>query len=451
MNARDRLQARLRRATRRDLLLVGIPALLLVVAAFWVGTRFIQPAPPATLTIASGAAGGAYQRYAAAYHAVLARYGIRLDERPTAGAVENVELLRRGAVEAGFMQGGAALAEPDDPLESLGALYYEPLWVFYREGLAKGSRLREIAQLKGRRIAVDLPGSGTFQLASEVLHANGMDAAPTRLVRIGGLEAAGALADGEVDAVFVVGPTQSAAVWTLLYTPGVQLLSLGNAEAYVRMFPQLNQVTLPRGAIDLVNDVPRHDITLLAPMATLVVRKDMHPAHVDLLLEAISEVHGAPGVFHRPGEFPRAQGVVFPLAPEAARYYKSGKPFLQNYLPFWAAILIDRMVVMLIPLFAVLIPVFRFAPALYSWRVRSRIYRRYGELKFLEAEVEREADRNLRDEWLKRLDAIERDVNRIPTPLAFADMLYTLRMHIGLVREAVMRKCGQPITTRGEQ
>ncbi len=440
MNARSRITARLRGASRRDLLLVGLPLLLLVVAAFWVAARFIQPAPPRTLTIATGGAGGAYERYGAAYQAVLARYHINLIQKPTAGSIENVELLRKGEVEAAFVQGGTARAEEDDALVSLGGLYYEPLWIFYRSSLAEKAPLTEVAQLRGRRISVDNPRSGNYALSLDILRANGMDHDATRLREIGGLEAAAALGAGKIDAVFVVGPTQSATVWTLLYTPGVRLMSLSQAEAYARMFPTLTRVTLPRGAIDLVNNIPARDVSLIAPTASLVVRKNLHPAHMDLLLQAVLEIHNAPGIFHRPGDFPRAQGVDFPLAPEAERYYKSGKPLLQRYLPFWAATLIDRMVVMLIPLFAVLIPVFKFAPALYGWRVRSRIYRRYGELKFLEAEVERHPDPKQRAEWLKQLDTIERDVNRIPAPLAFSDMLYTLRGHIGLVRDAILKR-----------
>ena len=440
MNVRSRITARLRSASRRDLLLVGFPLLLLVVAAFWVAARFIQPAPPRTLTIATGGAGGAYERYGAAYQAVLTRYHINLIQKPTAGSIENVELLRKGEVEAAFVQGGTANAEEDDALVSLGGLYYEPLWIFYRSSPAEKTPLTDVAQLRGQRIAVDSRRSGNYALALDILRANGMDQDATRLREIGGLEAAAALGAGDIDAVFVVGPTQSATVWTLLYTPGVRLMSLSQAEAYARMFPNLTRLTLPRGAIDLVNNIPTSDVSLIAPTASLVVRKDLHPAHMDLLLQAVSETHSAPGIFQRPGDFPRAQGVDFPLAPEAERYYKSGKPLLQRYLPFWAATLVDRMVVMLIPLFAVMIPVFKFAPALYGWRVRSRVYRRYGELKFLEAEVERHPDPQQREEWLKQLDTIERDVNRIPAPLAFTDMLYTLRGHIGLVRDAILKR-----------
>ncbi|MDP1984395.1 MAG: hypothetical protein Q8K23_17755, partial [Sulfuritalea sp.] len=237
-----------------------------------------------------------------------------------------------------------------------------------------------------------------------------------------------------------VGPTQSSLVWALLYTPGVSLMSLAHAEAYTRRFPHLARLVLPRGAIDLTLDIPPHDTQLVSPMATLLVREDTHPALIDLLMQAASEVHGAPGVFQKPGEFPRAGHSEFPLSKEAERYYKSGKPFLQRYLPFWAATLIDRMVVMLVPLLAVLVPLFKFAPQLYGWRVRSRIYRRYGELKFLENELNEDPGRHTRAEWLKKLEDIETDASGIRTPLTFSDMLYTLRGHIDLVRDMILRR-----------
>jgi hypothetical protein len=217
-------------------------------------------------------------------------------------------------------------------------------------------------------------------------------------------------------------------------------MNLARAEAYTRRFPYLTRLVLPRGVIDLTQDIPRDDIQLLSPMATLLAREDTHPALIDLLMQAADEVHGEPGVFQKPGEFPRAGHGEFPLSTEAERYYKSGKPFLQRYLPFWAATLIDRTVVMLLPLIVVLFPLLRFAPQIYGWRVRSRIYRRYGELKFLENEVNENAAAHSRAEWLDKLDRIEKDASTIRTPLAFTDMLYTLRVHIDLVRAIILRR-----------
>jgi hypothetical protein len=274
----------------------------------------------------------------------------------------------------------------------------------------------------------------------ELLAANGIDAKNTKLIEAGGLGLVERLQKNEIDAVFVVGPTQSSLVWALLYTPGVRLMSVTHADAYTRRFPHLARLVLPRGAIDLTQEIPPRDTQLVSPMAMLLVRDDMHPALIDLLMQAASEVHGEPGVFQKPGEFPRAGHGEFPLSKEAERYYKSGKPFLQRYLPFWAATLIDRMVVMLVPLLAVLVPLFKFAPQIYGWRVRSRIYRRYGELKFLENELNENPGQHSRAEWLAKLDAVESDASRIRTPLTFSDMLYTLRGHIDLVREMILRR-----------
>lgn len=429
----------LREYSPRDLLVVGLPLLLLVIAGFWFASRFIQPAPPSTLTISTGSAGGAYQRYGAAYKDTLARYGVELIEKPSAGAIENLARLRdpEQTVDVAFIQGGTARIQEDDALHSLGSLYYEPLWIFYRADLGTPARL---ADLKGKRIAIGGEGSGTRHLAEQLLFANQLDAKNTRLLAHSGLGLVQAFADRRIDAAFVVGPTQSATVWTLLHTPGVKLMNLVHADAYTRQFPYLNKLVLPRGAIDLAADQPPTDVVLLAPMATLVVREGTHPALIDLLMQAMSEAHGGTGVFQQAGEFPRATAsgsVDFPLSPEAQRYYKSGKPWLQRFLPFWAATLVDRLVVLLIPLFAVLIPVMKIAPSLYSWRIKSRIYKRYGELKFIEAELEADPAKLPRAQWHRRVDAIEEDVNHMPMPLAFSDMLYTLRLHLGLVRKAI--------------
>ncbi|MCM2305984.1 MAG: ABC transporter substrate-binding protein [Sulfuritalea sp.] len=424
----------------RDIVFVALPSLLLAVGAFWLAAQFIQPAPPDRLIVSTGSESGAYQRFAARYKDVLARYGIELVAKTSAGSTENLQRMRDPGfeVDAAFIQGGTARPGEDDELVSLGDFYHEPLWIFYREAALRGGD--KLLDLKGMRIAVGGAGSGTRQLAMELLAANGIDAKNTKLIEAGGMDLVERLQQRQIDAVFAVGPTQSALVWSLLYTPGVRLMSLSHAEAYTRRFPYLTRLLLPRGAIDLPLDIPPRDIQLVSPLATLLVREDTHPALIDLLMQAAAEVHGEPGVFQKPNEFPRAGHNGFPLSKEAERYYKSGKPLLQRYLPFWAATLIDRMVVMALPLLVVLLPLLKFAPQLYGWRVRSRIYRRYGELKFLENEVNENPAAHTRAEWLEKLDRIEDDASHIRTPLTFSDMLYTLRVHIDLVRDMILRR-----------
>ena len=424
----------------RDIVFVALPSLLLAIGAFWLAAQYIKPAPPDQLVISTGGEGGAYQIFAARYKDVLARYGITLVEKPSAGSTENLARLRdpQVAVDVAFIQAGTARPKEGDELLSLGDIYHEPLWIFYRE-TALGSS-DNLLDLKGKRIAVGGAGSGTRHLAMELLAANGIDAKNSKLIEVGGQDLLGRLQKNHFDAVFVVGPTQSSLIWSLLYAPGVRLMSLAHAEAYTRRFPYLTRLVLPRGAIDLTQDIPPQDTLLVSPMATLLAREDTHPALVDLLMQAADEVHGEPGVFQKPGEFPRAGHGEFPLSKEAGRYYKSGKPFLQRYLPFWAATLIDRTVVMLLPMVVVLLPLIRFAPQIYGWRVRSRIYKRYGELKFLENEVNANPAQHSRVEWIEKLERIERDASAIRTPLTFTDMLYPLRAHIDLVREAILRR-----------
>lgn len=431
---------RLRLQGWRDALSVALPALLLAVVAFWLAAQFVKPAPPDRLVIGTGGEGGAYQSFAARYREVLGRYGVTLVEKPSAGSNENLARLRDPSfdVDVAFVQGGTARMTEDDTLYSLGDFYHEPMWIFYREASVRHAD--KLPDLKGRRIAVGSAGSGTHHLAMALLHANEIDAKNTRLVEVGGMAVVDSFARGEIDAAFAVGPTQSSLVWALLYTPGVRLMSLAHAEAYTRRFPYLAHLVLPRGAIDLTQEIPPQDTHLVSPMATLLVREETHPALIDLLMQAAAEVHGETGAFQKPHEFPRSGHSEFPLSKEAERFYKSGKPFLQRFLPFWAATLIDRLVVMVVPLLAVLIPVIKFAPQIYGWRVRSRIYRSYGELKYLETQLGDNPALHSRDEWLELLEHIEHDASRIRTPLAFSDMLYTLRSHIGVVREAILRR-----------
>jgi TRAP-type uncharacterized transport system substrate-binding protein len=430
-----------RHISPRDALIVGLPVLALIVAGFWYAAQFIKPAPPRQLVIATGGEGGAYQRFAAAYRPLIERYGIEFVERPSAGAVENLGWLRdrEKALDVAFMQGGLGIGEDNQGLVSLGSIYFEPLWVFYR---GKGV-VNNLAQLKGARLAIGPEGSGTRKLALDLLEASGVAGAPTRLLPLSGLAAVDALKAGKVDAIFLVGSANTGSIWVSLFTPTFKLMSFAHADAYVRRWPFLSRLVLPRGAIDLVRDIPRTDVTLVAPVASLVAREEIHPALVDLLLETATAVHGPPGLFQNAGEFPNARQADFPLSAEAQRYYQSGRRFLQRYLPFWAATLIDRMLVLLIPLFALAIPLSRILPSLYGWQVRSRIYKWYGQLKFLEEAWRRDPASRPREAWLQEIDELESRVNRIRTPLAFANQFYILREHIGLVRRS-MQRAGEP-------
>ena len=417
----------------RDLIVSALPLALIAAAAFWFAYQFVKPAPPDTLVMSTGAAGGAYQAYAERYREILARDDVRLELRPSSGSMENLRRLQDESADVAFVQSGAGTAAEAPGLVSLGSLYYEPLWVFYRGNAA----LDRLSQLKGKRVAIGPEGSGIRKLALQLLAANDAEKRPTMLLEHGMSAAAKALQQGEIDAAFIVAGADSPVVQELLRAPGVRVMSMSQAMAYTRLFPFLSSVVLPQGAIDLARNLPSQDTTLLSATATLVAREDLHPALTSLLIQAATEVHGHAGLFQRAGEFPAPATVDFPLSEEARRFYKSGPSFLQRYLPFWVAVLVQRMLVMLVPIIAVLIPLLRILPSVYAWQANRRIYRWYGELKFLERELERNREPQQISEYLARLDHIEQRVARLKVPLAFSEHLYTLRQHIRFVRDLI--------------
>ncbi|MCK6386787.1 MAG: TAXI family TRAP transporter solute-binding subunit [Zoogloea sp.] len=434
-------------ASRRELLIFALPALLLIAAAFALAWQFVRPAPPKKIVISTGAPGGAYHYFGERYREKLSQDGIEVELRPSSGAVENLRRLKTDdSVDVGFLQGGIANEPDSDDLATLGSMYLEPVWVFHRK---PGARLERIDQLEGLRIAVGAPGSGAQLFALQLLAANGFATDDPHLVALGDLDAVAALKQGKVDAFFVVGAPQAPVVDALLHTPGIGLLSFAQADGYVRHFPHLVKITLPRGAIDIRGDQPPRDVQLLAATANLVVKADIHPAIVTLLLKHARDIHSPPGLLQAANSFPTPQDHALPIHPMARRFYDSGPPLLQRYLPFWLAVLIDRLFVMLLPLFAVVIPLSKVIPAIYNWRMRARVYRWYGELKFLEAEIDQGGagahDRAAIAAFLGRLDRIEERAARRKLPLAFSNELYTLREHIGLVRRR-LRHLAETVT-----
>lgn len=435
--------AGVREVSYRELSIVTLVAALIIGGAFLIAYRFVRPAPPGSFVISTGNEAGAYHLYGERYRELLGREKIAVELRPSAGSIENLQRLTddESGVDVALVQGGVAAPDQDYPLVSLSALYYEPLWIFYRST----TELARLTQLAGRRIATGPEGSGTRALALHVLQASDALKPGVPLLDLGGMAAAQALAAGRIDAVLLVAGPDAPVVQKLLKTPGVRLMSLSHAEALARRFTYLSAITLPRGMIDLGADIPATDIRMVATTAHLVARADFHPALVSVLLQAAVKVHGRAGVFHKAGEFPAPREAEFPVSEDAQRYFKSGPPFLQRYMPFWIANLIERMLVLLVPLIAVLIPVMRITPAFYDWRVKRKIFRWYGALKTVEAGIHRNPDAADTAGLLARLDEIEDGVNATQVPLTYWDYVYTLRGHIQMVRARLTHDVAAPV------
>jgi TRAP transporter TAXI family solute receptor len=388
------------------LITVGVMAgAILCLAVVLLGTM-----PPRAIAMATGPASSGYQSIGKEYQAILARAGEQLRLVETKGSVQNLALLRdpRSGVKAALIQDGTISGEEGTGLESLGTLFYQPLWIFLR-GEVRGLTPND---LRGRKVSIGPEGSGTRALLLELFKRNGLDRQVGEWLALEPEPAADALLSERIDVAAFIAQWDSPAVRRLITDERVELADAPRADAYIALYPFLSKVTVPRGVGDLAKDLPRTDVTLLAPKASLVVRKDLNPAIQDLLLSAAVKIHSGVGIFQRAGRFPAAEGTDVPLSDEAVQFYKSGLPLLQSNFPFWIASLIGRLLVLLLPIVAVLYPISRFLPALYGWVMRARIAPLYGELRFLEDEMGAGAGAAGMDLG-ERLDGREREASHL--------------------------------------
>jgi TRAP transporter TAXI family solute receptor len=437
-----RVMSRIRKFSQfslRDLVVTAGPTILLVGALCALAYVIVDPAPPRHVSIAGGQENSAYEEFGKKYAAALAKDGIKVTLSRSLGSQDNLQRLKEGKVDVAFVQSGSTNeAEAQRKgLVSLGSLFTEPVWLFLREPV----KVTQLNQLKGLKINLGPEGTGIPKLFRQVLTLNGVEPADLSIGALENTPATVELLEGRIDGlVFSSGP-DALLVQMLLQTPGIRLFNFDQAEAYARRLPFLSHVVLPRGIVDLGRDLPPQDYHLIAPTATLVARANLHPALVELLVQAASEIHGGAGWFQQQGQFPSARYTEIPVARAAAKFYKDGAPLLQHYMPFWVANLFDRLWVVVIALAALIIPFSKVVPPLYVWRIKSRLYRWYGQLRAVEQALD-EADGPRRaqvcTELLGRLDDIEERVNRMSIPLAFADGLYGLRSHINFVRQRVL-------------
>ena len=421
--------------------------LLLCVVAILVAFGFFDTAAPSTLTITSGPEGSSFRRNAEQYKKILAKQGVTLRILPSEGSRDNLQKLAdpKATVDVGFVLGGEADGTVAENLVSLGSISYQPLMIFYR-----GAPKHLLSEFKGLRLDVGPEGSGTNSLAHSLLSANGIKTGDgTAYIDTPSDQTVQALVDGRIDAFFAMSDsTPSQLIRQLLRTPEVHLFNVRQADGYARRIPYLNKLQLPRGALDFGEDIPAEDVQLIGPTVELIARDTLHPALSDLLLEAAREVHGKPGLFKKRGEFPAPLEHEFRISPDATRYYASGKSFLYRTFPFWVASLIARIVAVLVPVVLLLVPAIKILPALYRWRMTSRIYRWYGALQRLERDaLNPSADAARREELVRHLDHIESAVVKIEVPPAFGDLFYGLRGHISAVRESLL---AEPAARRGD-
>ena len=405
--------------------------LIILFGVLWI----LIPPPPKSIEMATGFPTGLYYQFGERLKADLAKEGVNLKVRSTGGTIDNLALLNdpKSGVDFAMVQGGVANVSDYPKLVSIAGMFYEPIWVWYREGAFKsdGGQLKILSQLKGKKVSIGNEGSGTLALTKDLLQASGITDKEIGAQRLKPDEAIAKLSSGELDAVFIVAAAEAPILRKFYSVPGIRLMNFDQADAYTRNLTYLSKVTVPRGLLSIQHDQPRQDIQVMAATATLVAHEDINPALVSLVLGASYDILKSYSRLQKVGEFPSSAGLDFPLHVDAEIYLKDGPSFLHRHLPFWTAVWAGRLVKIVIPLLVILIPLFTYIPSAKNFFLRLKLAQVYEELKVIERNAQ---NPELKEKNFKDLEAIERRVGNIKVSMLDAKELYDLKGHVGEVR-----------------
>ncbi|HMF22335.1 MAG TPA: TAXI family TRAP transporter solute-binding subunit [Pseudolabrys sp.] len=420
----------------------GLAAAAAIVSIVSLVLIYFFPAPPSKVTMATAFKGSSFEYYGHQYREIFARFNVDLELRPTSGAVENIKILQdpRSGVQISLMVSGVSDGKHAPGLLSLGTVYNNPYWIFY----SSNEPFDQLSRLMGKRIAVGPEGSATRTSAEKILGKGGVNSETAIFLPFAGTAAVEAINDGKVDAVWIIGAPDATAVKSLLQNPNVRIMSFPTAEAFTRIFPDLARMVLPQGVIDIYRNIPPNDVQLIGSTTKVLVRGDLHPEIVQLLLQTMVEAHGGSNIFQRIGEFPNGTDVEYPGAPAATDFYKNGPSFLQRHLPLWLSVHAQRAIAVLVATIALGLPMFRFLPTAYNWLTRRRLFYWYAELKALEASFDTDPTGKHLAQKQAEIERIEEAVSHIRFPLTFSDQLYNLRSHIDIVRRKITSHVNAP-------
>ena len=420
--------------TRQHLLAVIVAASCLG-GVIWLALEIAIPAPPTKITIAGSFKGGHYEALGLRYKDILARSHLKVDVRATDGALENLRLLNdpHSGIQAAFMQGGIANGEQAPDLLSLGRIDHQIFWLFH----PADETLSDLTQLKGKRIALGPTGSGTRTVSEKILNVGGVTSENTTFLSLTPQSAVNALNDGAVDALFLNFSPDSPILQALLRSPKYRPMSFTDAEALTRIFPFLVRLVMPRGVVDYETKVPASDVILIATTNVVLVRKELHPSIIDLLVQTMVEVHSAPGIFRRIGEFPTSTDPEYPVAEEASDFYKNGPSFLNRYFLPWVTNYFKRAIALVLTAIAIIVPVFSYSPRLYKWLVEYRLRGLYRHLRKIEASLQKNLTAPdivaLEDE----IETLDRDIINLGVPTRHSDLYFMIKSHLNLVRTRI--------------
>lgn len=409
---------------------ISIPIILLVIASFYITSQFIQPSPVKELTIATGSKSGNYYQTALEYKKLLEKEGVKINILESHGSIENIKLINENKADIAFIQNGTITSAQTNHISTLASIYYEPLWVFYKND---GYSMEYIIQLISKKISIGKEGSGTKDLASRILKENGINKENSQILNYSSSKSKELLLKGKIDAMFVVTSHESKVVKELLANPKINVLSFKRSKAYSRKYTFLESLTLYEGTLDLYKNLPDENINLLSTTANLVVKEGVSEELLRLFLKKVKEVHKNKDLFAKQNQFPNLNNMKLETNETAQKYFTNGDTWLEKIFPYWVASNIDRLKILIIPLLTLMIPLFKGVLPLYQWSMRSKIYRWYDELMQYDIKIELLNKDELKNE-LEKLENLQKEIrDETKVPLSFMGEYYNLIMHMDLI------------------
>ncbi|MBP9491373.1 MAG: TAXI family TRAP transporter solute-binding subunit [Aliarcobacter sp.] len=409
---------------------VSIPIIMLIIASFYFTSKFIQPSPNKEITIATGSINGEYYQTALKYKEILEKQKLKVNILTSNGSIENVQLLNEKKADIAFVQNGIEILENENNLQAIASVYYEPLWIFYKN---ESYSMDYIIQLISKKISIGTQGSGTKDLSLKLLKNNGIDENNTQILNHTNQEAKDLLLNGEIDAMFIISSADSKIVKELLENPSIRLFSFKRAKAYSRKYIFLESNPLYEGTIDLYKNLPFEDVNLLMTTANLIVRDDFSDELIRLILKEIKPLHNKKGLFEIENQFPNIDNLSLEINEDANRYFTYGDTWLEKLFPYWIASNIDRLKILLIPLITLMIPLSKGFFPLYRWSIRSKIYKWYKQIQTIDL-----ASFDAKEDELKTLSKTITQLRHeikaeTKVPLSYMGEYYDLIMHLELV------------------
>ncbi|MGD6961267.1 TAXI family TRAP transporter solute-binding subunit [Fictibacillus phosphorivorans] len=279
------------------------------------------------ISIVTGGTGGTYYPLGGEMAKIVKdELDVEANSQASGASVENMQLLQDGDADVAFTQtdiasyaveGKEMFKEKVDQVSGIGTLYPETIQIV----TLKDSGIKSVEDLKGKKVSVGAPGSGTFANAEQILKIHGMTMEDIDAQHLSFDESTEGIQDKNIQAAFITAGTPTGAVDALSATKPVTIVPISDdkIKELIEAHPYYIEDTVKNGTYKIESDVKT-----VAVLSMLTVRKDMEDDAVYAITKAIFE--NTDKISHAKGELISAENAVNGMGidfhPGAKKYFE---------------------------------------------------------------------------------------------------------------------------------